>query len=70
MRRAGIPEERVRAVKDAHRLLWRSEEAVRERTLDRMEADGPLTEELRFLVTFLRAQMAGKNGRAREAVRR
>jgi UDP-N-acetylglucosamine acyltransferase len=70
MRRAGIPEERVRAVKDAHRLLWRSEEAVRERTLDRMEADGPLTEEVRFLVAFLRAQMAGKNGRAREAVRR
>jgi UDP-N-acetylglucosamine acyltransferase len=70
MRRAGIPEEGVRAVKDAHRALWRSEEPVRERTLDRMERDGPLAEEVRLLVEFLRRQMAGKNGRAREAERR
>ncbi len=69
MRRAGIVEERVRAVKEAHRLLWRSEMLVRDRALERMERDGGMTEEVAHLVAFLRRQMAGKHGRAREALR-
>lgn len=69
MRRAGAEEPRVRAVKDAHRLLWRSDQLVREKTLDRIEKDGSITPEVAHLVRFLRRQMKGKNGRGREGLR-
>jgi UDP-N-acetylglucosamine acyltransferase len=69
MRRAGAEESRVRAVKDAHRLLWRSDHLVRDAALDSIERAGTMTEDVAHLVGFLRRQMAGKNGRAREALR-
>ncbi len=68
MRRAGLTEEHVRAVKEAHRVLWRSD-LVREQALDRIEREGRMTEEVAHLVGFLRRQVAGKQGRAREAGR-
>ncbi len=69
MKRAGMSEERIKAVRVAHRALWRSDQLVREKTLDRLERDGTPTEEVLYLVGFLRRQMAGRQGRAREAVR-
>ena len=70
MRRAGIPEERIRSVRDAFKALWRSDQLVREATLERLERDPGASEEVRYLVGFLRRQMAGKQGRAREIVRK
>jgi UDP-N-acetylglucosamine acyltransferase len=69
MKRAGIDEERIRAVREAHRALWRSDQLLREKTLDRLERGEPTAEVLE-LVGFLRRQMAGKQGRAREAERK
>lgn len=69
MKRAGIPEDRVKAMRGAHRALWRSDQMVREKTLDRLERDDP-TEEVLYLVGYLRRQMAGRQGRAREALRK
>jgi UDP-N-acetylglucosamine acyltransferase len=70
MERAGIPKERIRAVREAYRVLWRSDNPVRERALERLERDGQPPEEVLYLVGFLRRQMAGKQGRAREVVRK
>jgi UDP-N-acetylglucosamine acyltransferase len=69
LRRGGVPEDRVKAVKKAHRVLWRSDQLVRDRALDRLEKDGTPPEEVLYLIGFLRRQMAGKQGRAREAGR-
>ncbi len=69
MRRSGLDEPRVKAVKKAHRVLWRSDQLVRSRALDRIENDGKMTDEVAYLVGFLRRQMAGRHGRAREAIR-
>jgi UDP-N-acetylglucosamine acyltransferase len=68
--RAGLPEERIRALRHAFRALWRGDQLVREATLDRIEKGPEATEEVLYLVAFLRRQMAGKQGRAREALRK
>jgi len=70
MKRAGIPEDRIKAVRVAFRELWRSDQLVREKTLDRMERDSGSVEEVMYLAGFLRRQMAGRQGRAREIVRK
>jgi UDP-N-acetylglucosamine acyltransferase len=69
MQRAGVPEDRIKAVRGAFRSLWRADQLVREKTLDRMERETGAVEDVLYLVGFLRRQMAGKNGRAREAER-
>lgn len=69
MQRAGLAAERIKSVREAHRALWRSDQLVREKTLDRLERDSP-TPEMLELVGFLRRQMAGRQGRAREAARK
>ena len=70
MARAGIPDDRVRAMRDAFKEIWRSDQLVREKTLDRMEKQEGAAAEVLYLAGFLRRQMAGKNGRAREVVRK
>jgi UDP-N-acetylglucosamine acyltransferase len=70
MERAKIPADRVKAVRQAFRELWRSDQLVREKTLDRLEQQEGATEEVIYLAGFLRRQMAGKQGRAREIVRK
>jgi UDP-N-acetylglucosamine acyltransferase len=70
MKRAGVADDRIKAVRTAFRELWRSDQLVREKTLDRMERDPETVEEVAYLVGFLRRQMAGKQGRAREIVRK
>lgn len=70
MRRAGISDETIRTIKQAHRLLYRDRkkvEAVREAFLQ--ELGGNLPRELTILLDFVESQHEGKLGRAREAVR-
>ena len=43
---------------------------MREATLERLETGEDATEDVLYLVAFLRRQMAGKQGRAREALRK
>jgi UDP-N-acetylglucosamine acyltransferase len=70
MERAGIPADRIKSVRQAFRSLWRSDQLVRERTLDRMERDPDASDEVKYLAGFLRRQMAGRHGRAREGQRK
>ena len=66
LKRAGLDEERIRAVRRAFKELWRGDQLVREKVLDRLERDPAATEEVRYLVAFLRRQMEGPHGRGRE----
>ena len=70
LKRAGISEDRVRALRHAFRALWRGEELVREAALERIEKGDEATEEVLQLVAFLRRQMRGKHGRGRERTSR
>ena len=70
LQRAGFDEKRVRAVRHAYKALWRGDQLVREATLERLETGEDATEDVLYLVAFLRRQMAGKQGRAREALRK
>lgn len=65
MRRAGVPEERIAGVREAHRLLFRSKRPQAE-ILDELEARGDLAPEVLELTAFLRRVEDGVNGRARE----
>lgn len=70
LRRAGMPSETIRAIKQAHRLLYRERkkvEAVAEFFLHHL--GGRLPRELTILLDFVEAQHEGKLGRAREAAR-
>ena len=66
LKRAGVPEDRVRSLRHAYRALWRGEELVREAALEKIEKGDEATEEVLQLVAFLRRQMRGKHGRGRE----
>ncbi|HEU4396056.1 MAG TPA: acyl-ACP--UDP-N-acetylglucosamine O-acyltransferase [Planctomycetota bacterium] len=70
LKRAGLDEERIRKVRHAFKALWRADQLVREKSLERLEKDEEATEETLYLAAFLRRQMAGKQGRAREAFRK
>ncbi|MEX0717993.1 MAG: acyl-ACP--UDP-N-acetylglucosamine O-acyltransferase [Planctomycetaceae bacterium] len=70
MRRRGISEESIRAVKRSHRLLYRehkSLDAVRE--IFAAEFPDGFPAELRLVLDFVERQRQGKLGRAREAER-
>ncbi len=69
LKRGGLSEDRIRAVRRAFKELWRGDQLVREKTLDRLERDPAVTEEVKYLVGFLRRQMGGQHGRGREAGR-
>jgi UDP-N-acetylglucosamine acyltransferase len=70
LKRAGFSEERIRSVRHAFKALWRGDQLVRERTLDRLEKGEDANEDVLYLVAFLRRQMAGRQGRAREILRK
>lgn len=70
MRRRRIPEETIRIIKRAHRLLFREHkrlDAVRGIFED--ELSGGFPAELSTLLDFIERQQQGKMGRAREAIR-
>ncbi len=68
LRRDGFSEEAIEALREAFRLIYRSELA-REEALSRLEGKGGATGEVRELVEFLRRMEGGKHGRGREVLR-
>lgn len=70
MRRAGISEDAIDAVKTAFRMLYRKRKKLEEvKNYFHEEHDGAIPIELAQLLQFIEAQRAGRLGRAREAVR-
>jgi UDP-N-acetylglucosamine acyltransferase len=70
MKRAGLSESAIDAIKRCHRLIFREHKKIdAARDLLHQELDGVFPFELSNLLTFLEAQQRGKMGRAREAVR-
>lgn len=65
MQRSGVPEDRIAALREAHRALFRSKRPQTE-IIDELTARGDLTPEVLELVAFLRRVENGANGRARE----
>ncbi len=69
LKRRGFSDERIRIIKDAYKLLYRSG-LPRGQAADKLMAEHGNNSDLAVLVTFLRASEAGKQGRAREAFRK
>ena len=70
MRRAGISNDSIRAIKRAHRLHFREHKSLESiRTLFHEDLQGVIPYELSTLLTFIERQQQGRMGRAREAVR-
>ena len=68
-KRHGLSDEAISSLKEAHRIIFRTDStwssAFRE-----MESNGLLTREIQNLVQFLKSVEQGKQGRAREALRK
>ncbi len=67
-KRRGIDGERLEALREAYKLLWRGT-ANRTEVLSALEARGDLTPEVAELVAFMRRIEGGRYGRAGEAFR-
>ncbi len=67
--RLGFDENRVRALKEAYRTLWKSENNFNGALAD-LDSRKDLTGEVRYLVEFLRRTDTGEHGRALESMRR
>lgn len=68
LKRHGFSKEAIDALRDAHRIIWRSG-LVRNEALRRLERDFPGIPEIAELIASLKASLGGKNGRALEATR-
>jgi UDP-N-acetylglucosamine acyltransferase len=66
--RNGVSRETIEALKEAHRILYRSGAPLRE-AMARLEETGPVGE-VRELIEFLRSSGKGRQGRGREALRK
>lgn len=70
MRRRGIPEDTIRLIRQAHKLIYREHKSLDEaRNVFLDQLDGPLPIELAQLLHFIEQSAKGRNGRAREAIR-
>jgi len=68
LRRRGFPPETINALRECHRILWRSD-APKPESMARVEQEFGEIPEVRVLLDFLRAADRGRLGRAREAFR-
>jgi len=68
LHRGGFTEEKIDALKAAHKFIFRSSR-IQSRALKELEGHNNLTEEVRYLVEFLRRREKGKSGRWRETQR-
>lgn len=68
LRRRGFKPEAINALRDAHRLIWRSS-LPKPDALSQLENRNGMVPEVRYLIDFLRATDRGSLGRAREALR-
>lgn len=69
MKRNGYSDESINAIKEAHRLLFRSRTPLN-KAFEELEAAYAAVPEVKYLLQFLRDKQKGKNGRAREALRK
>jgi len=69
LQRAGFSEERVDALREAHKLLFGPGVVNRSQVAAELEQQDDLTEDVHYLLDFLKRQQQGKAGRAREAER-
>jgi UDP-N-acetylglucosamine acyltransferase len=68
LKRNGITDEAIDALHEAHRLIYRAKMGV-EQAEEILQAHGHFMAEVEALLQFVRAQHAGKHGRARERMR-
>ncbi|MHC4605365.1 MAG: acyl-ACP--UDP-N-acetylglucosamine O-acyltransferase [Planctomycetota bacterium] len=68
LRRRGFKPAAINALREAHRLIWRSG-LPKTRALDQLETQSGSIAEIRTLIEFLRASDQGRLGRAREVNR-
>lgn len=69
LKRHGFSKEALDALREAHRIVWRSG-AVKREAIRRLEHDFAGVPEIPELAAFLNASLDGKNGRALEAHRK
>lgn len=69
LKRSGASEQTIDALKDAHRMIYRSGKLHSEAFAE-LECRPDPTPEVTHLIQFLKNKQKGKNGRAREALRK
>ncbi|HHT9126968.1 MAG TPA: acyl-ACP--UDP-N-acetylglucosamine O-acyltransferase [Candidatus Brocadiia bacterium] len=70
LERGGFSKERIDALEDAFRRIFRPEILNRSKVLDELEAEDDILPEVQYLITFLRNVDKGRFGRFRESLRR
>ncbi len=70
LERDGFSKERIDALEDAFRRIFRPEVFNRSKALDELEAEDNLVPEVKNLITFLRNVDKGRFGRFRESLRK
>ena len=69
LRRAGYDQEKIDKLAETYKSIYRTKELNRNKIFDRIEEDEDTTEEVRYLVRFLRRSLQGRHGRYRESLR-
>ncbi|MBI4575990.1 MAG: acyl-ACP--UDP-N-acetylglucosamine O-acyltransferase [Planctomycetes bacterium] len=69
LRRKGWTPERIVAVKEAFRVIFRNGATSRAEACAELESRPDLTEDVSYLIEFIRRTARGRKGRAREALR-
>ena len=64
LKRNNFPQESIRALSEAHRLLFRSRVGV-ENAIEILKSNGSLMPEVQHLISFISNQMEGRHGRGR-----
>ena len=70
LRRNDFDEDRVSAIEDAYRILFKSDNGTFAQRLEEIAARPDLTHDVRYLIQFYRNTANGLQGRAREIMRR
>ncbi len=68
LERHGYSDEQITALKKAFKVIFKKD-LTQHKAIEEVESGGPLTSEVRRLITFLREKERGSRGRAREALR-
>ncbi len=68
LQRGGFSEEKIDALREAHKFIFRYSK-IQSKALDELEKGSNPTEEVRYLIDFLRRREKGKSGRWRETQR-
>ncbi|HOX39288.1 MAG TPA: acyl-ACP--UDP-N-acetylglucosamine O-acyltransferase [Candidatus Brocadiia bacterium] len=67
--RSGFSPERVNALQEAFNLLWRSKQYSKPEAMKILEERADITEDVKYLLEFLRKMDMGMHGRFRESLR-